>query len=240
MSARGKVRTYLLLSVAAGAMVLVVSIAGGDPAARPGGTARGTLGAALLLAAFLGSLSALRPNWTRGCLGRAPDHGGDAPDDPGEGLPGPPRRGHHPECETFGSHVVHLRGRPRCAGCTGLAVGSLCILPLVLLYVALPAALEPWGGPAMVLTGLSLVALDLGAAVAGSVGARAGLGLNALLVVGLALVSIGLLEATGELGWGLVGVLLCLLWVDARAQVSRWNHVAACAVCPDACVAYPP
>ena len=240
MSAQGRVRTYLILSVTAGAMVVVVTLMGGDAGADADGTERGVLGLAILLTACLGSLSALRPNWRGRLLGRGsgpvtgPSTGGAA------GPPGPPRRGHHPECDAFASHVITVRGRSRCAGCTGLLAGSIGIVPLVGLYAARPDVLEPWDGPVLVLVGLALVALDLGVALVGPVGPRAGLGLNALLVVGLALVPMGMLEATGHLGWGLVGLLLGLLWVDARIQLSHWNHVATCSVCPETCVAYPP
>ncbi len=90
----------------------------------------------------------------------------------------------------------------------------------------------------MVVAGLSLVALVLGTALVGKVHPWASLLLNALLVVGFALVSIGLLEATGELAWALVGVVLSVLWMDTRIQLSRWNHAAVCALCPEGCVAY--
>jgi hypothetical protein len=159
----------------------------------------------------------------------------------GEGhrLPGPPRKGHHPECERFASHTISIRGRVQCAGCTGLTIGAFAVILLISVYVGFPSSLEEWDGTAMVLVGLTLVALDLGAALLGGVGPRAGLGLNALMVVGFALVSIGLLEGTGQMPWGLVGVVLAVLWMDTRIQISQWNHAALCAVCPEACVAYP-
>lgn len=240
MSARGEVRTYLLLSLVAGAMVAAVALLGGDPDARAGLQERRVLGLALMLTACLGAVSAIRPGWWRGTRPRDGGPGEGPPDKAASAPPGPPRRGHHPECEAFAPHTITLLGRARCAGCTGLVAGVASILPLVWLYIAHPASLEPWDGAAMVLVGLALVALDLGAAMAGGVGPRAGLVLNALLVAGLALVSIGLLESTGDLPWGLLGVLLGLLWVDTRIQLSRWNHVTTCAVCPRTCVAYLP
>jgi hypothetical protein len=112
------------------------------------------------------------------------------------------------------------------------------MIPFLWLYAARPSALEWWDGLAMVLAGLSLVALDLGVALAGAVDPRAGLGLNALMVLGFVMVSVGLLETTGELTWGLMGLVLSVLRMDNSIQLSRWNHAAVCTVCPDRCVAY--
>lgn len=239
MSDLRRVWTYLLLSLAAGVFVIVITLLGGEVEVDVGGEDRLVLGMALLVLIALGVLSALRPNWRRRAAAVTEGPEGPSTTDGNDGgLPGPPRRGHHPECERFTSHTIQMRGRVRCAGCTGLVVGALPVALLVGTYMASSSALEPVEGSALVMTGLSLVALDLGVAFAGRVNPWAGLGLNALLVAGLALVSIGLMEATGQLTWGLVGVVLSVLWMDTRIQLSRWNHAAVCAVCPEGCSAY--
>ncbi len=238
MSEPRRVWTLLLLSLVAGVLVLAIALTGVAPEGDVAESDRRALGGALMLVCALGIVSALRPDWRRSVLagGEGPDgHGSPDADGP---LPGPPRRGHHPECEGFASHTLGLLGRVRCAGCTGLAAGAFAVAVLVWLYAVEPSALDPMGGLAMVLAGLSLVALVLGTALVGKVRPWASLLLNALLVVGFALVSIGLLEATGELAWGLVGVVLSVLWMDTRIQLSRWNHAAVCALCPEGCVAY--
>ena len=127
-----------------------------------------------------------------------------------------------------------------CAGCTGLALGSVLLMAIVLAYILIdPDGSSPMG-LLMVVGGLSLVALDLFAAATGLANPLANGALNALMVLGFAMVAIGLLEATGSAFWGLMGVVLSVLWMDTRIQISRWNHVATCLVCPEGCVAYHP
>lgn len=238
MSDLSRVRQYLALSLAGGVLVLVIALFGYDEDVVVGETDRRFLGLTLLLVAAMGIVSAFRPNWRRRVFHDDEVEEGLGTTDGRSTLSGPPRRGHHPDCEGFASHTITFRGKVRCAGCTGLAIGAFGVALVVWAYVASRTSLEWWEGIALVLTGLSLVALDLGVSLTGSIDPRAGLGLNALMVLGFALMAIGLLEATGQLAWGLVGVVLAILWMDTRIQLSRWNHAAVCAVCPERCVAY--
>ncbi len=241
MSGLTRVWTYMLLSCTAGLLLLVVVLVAVDPGTGVAESDRRVLGGAIMLVCAFGIVSALRPNWRRRIVSGGVRSGGpDSAGEDDEPLPGPPRRGHHPDCGMFASHTLTLLGKVRCAGCTGLATGAFAVALLVWLYAVEPTTLDPISGAAMVMAGLSLVALVLGTTLAGKVHPWASLLLNVLLVLGFALVSIGLLETTGELAWGLIGVVLSVLWMDTRIQLSRWNHAAVCAVCPEGCVAYGP
>jgi hypothetical protein len=37
---------------------------------------------------------------------------------------------------------------------------------------------------------------------------------------------------------GLVGIIICFLWLDTRIQLSRWNHLKTCRRCPKACKSF--
>jgi hypothetical protein len=70
------------------------------------------------------------------------------------------RGAHHPHCDRHGNHLIWVRGRPLCLGCTcmglGVAIGSIAtalglvprleLLGWVTLHVGLvgPTALQPW------------------------------------------------------------------------------------------------
>jgi hypothetical protein len=231
-----RIRSHLILSTAAGGLVLVIAIWGYSDGADVGRTDRAILAIALNLAYVLGVSMALWPNW-RSRADRSRPEGAGAPEE-GPSLPGPPRRGHHPECDAFSGHTVRWRGRTRCAGCLGLTVGAIVAILLTAVYVVEPEAYVWVYGPGLTVAGTALVAVGLFAAMAGSLDPRAGMGLNALMMLGFALVSIGLLESTGEITWALVGVVVSALWMDTRIQVSRWNHAVICVACEKECVAY--
>ena len=239
MSPMDSLRFYVILSIVACVMAMVAAVNGYQEDADVDRTDRAIVGMALLLVSVLGISMALRPNWR--CLLTEPERAGDDEGDgAGNGLPGPRRRGHHPECEPFSGHTLSWGGRVRCAGCTGLTVGALVTIAMTIGYVLLPTPDPALLGPGLVLCGLALVAVDLYAAAMGASDPMANMALNGLMVMGFGFVSIGMLEATGDWSWGLVGVVFSVLWMDTRIQLSRWNHVATCMVCPEACTAYHP
>jgi hypothetical protein len=237
MTGVDRIRTQIVLSVIAGLMVLaIVMLTDRAEDVKVTYTDRAMLSVALGAAYIIGISMALRPNW-RSRYRRGPLSGTGASVD-GKPLPGPPRRGHHPDCDAFMDHTITWSGRTRCAGCTGLTVGASAAILLTAMYAFDPVLVLWTSGPGLVMAGVALVALDLFASVTGGLDPRAGMGLNALMMVGFTMVSVGLLETTGELTWGLVGVVNSALWMDSRIQVSRWNHAALCAACQKECVAY--
>lgn len=243
MSEIHRIQSQLGLSIVAGIMVMVIATAGHETDAYVVDTDRVVLAMVLTGVCGLGISMALRPNWWRRRLCQEYALTGDGHIDRGAGggtdIPkGPRRRGHHPDCGRFARHTVSWRGRRRCSGCTGLAIGAATVILLVWVYALVPGTMEWLNGLATAFVGTLLVALTLFSAWAGGVDPRANLGLNGLMVMGFGLVSVGLLESTGELAWGLVGVVISILWMDTRIQASRWNHAAICVACEEECVAY--
>lgn len=225
----------LALSVTGGLLLLFVVLVGPIDTNTVEPLDRVIVGSALLLAYALGGWMAVRPG--RGQRTSTIGNGDEVVEGPAP-IPGPRRRGHHPECGNFEGHTVMWGGNARCAGCTGLLGGAGIGSALTVVYVLYPSSLSWAGGSTLVLAGMALVAVDLVVAGVGGAGAWPGLVLNALMAVGFALVAIGLLELTGRPDWGLIGVILSALWMDTRIQVSRKNHAAVCSACPRECVAY--
>lgn len=230
----------MVLSVAAAAFVLAMVFLGGEEGKDAGADAtdRWFVGAAYLASCVVGISLALRPNWVRtwGCHGEAPTPQGE----PTDATATPPRGrlGHHPDCGPFDGHRVRF-DRARCAGCTGLSLGAAVTSVSMLAYVLAPdAVMDHEVGPFAVLAGLVLVAVGFASIVADPASGKAHASSNALLLVGFFLVVAGVLEATGDQARGLVALLLCYLWLDARIELSKWNHARVCAACPEACKAY--
>jgi hypothetical protein len=61
---------------------------------------------------------------------------------------------------------------------------------------------------------------------------------NVLLVLGFFLVTIGVLDATGTLAYGLVAIIVCYLWLDTRIQLSDYRHAGTCYSCGRGCGYY--
>ncbi|MCK5252406.1 MAG: hypothetical protein KAQ96_05630, partial [Thermoplasmata archaeon] len=160
MNGTGRIRMYLLLSILGGVLVLVVALAGHQDDVALTSNERRIVVTPLNVACALGISMALRPNWRRRWFGEdgiIDEAAADADGPP----PGPRRRGHHPECETFAPHTVTWRGRVRCAGCTGLAIGAFAVIVLGIAYVRSPTSITWAPGTSLVLAGVSLVAVDL-------------------------------------------------------------------------------
>ena len=61
---------------------------------------------------------------------------------------------------------------------------------------------------------------------------------NVVLVIGFLLVVLGTAVATQNGGYGLIAIVLCLLWMDARVQISDWKHADVCESCSQGCKSY--
>jgi hypothetical protein len=140
--------------------------------------------------------------------------------------------GHHPDCGRFNSHTVNLLGKQRCAGCTGLVIGSAVSL------VGLALGLGPcglgietvfWGGVILVGLGLAQHFINLK-------NEWVHLFLNTWFVLGAWL----MFESIQALGLGVsvqvYFLFMTVFWVWARIRASQWTHVGICSGCSQICV----
>lgn len=233
----------VVVSVVAAVMTLIAAL-GLDPVREgPEPWQRSLVGLSLVLSCLMGVSLAFRPGWTRRWW-PAPGHSGDRGDvsrDEGpDGTEGRRRLGHHPDCHRFEGHRVLLGGRPRCAGCLGLAVGAGVATALTLAELAKPGSVVgPGHGMAWLLGGLLLVAIGLAQDPSRAwYGPRLHLALNGAIVVGFFGVVMGTLEASGRAEQALFALAMSFIWMDARIRLSQEHHAALCATCPEGCNAY--
>jgi len=227
-------REMVILSVAGGIIVLALAWFGRSEDGAVQSTDRLIVGSALLASFILGISLAAKPGWVRR-LRKDAVHAVDS--DTGLAS-GQGRRGHHPDCEHFRPHTVNAIGKVLCAGCTGLGIGSVASIAMVILYVSLPISPSPMISMSLVAIGIALVAASM--ADSELFQARGGERLfsNLIMPFGFFLVAVGLLESTENAAYGLMGVLISFLWLDTRIRLSRRRHIRMCSGCVEACKSY--
>lgn len=176
-------------------------------------------GAIFIAVCLFGLVAALSPSSLRG-LG----HGSGSV---------PLMRGHHPDCGKFSNHVVWNRGRPYCAGCTGLALGAaLSVLGSVLYFFfgvfLLDSEVAFWLGVSMVALGLVQHFIDLGSP-------HLHLALNVTLVCGSFMLAASLNAMGVSFYVEAYHLGLVIFWVASRVRLSQEEHVLVCRLCGLCC-----
>ncbi len=138
-------------------------------------------------------------------------------------------QGHHPDCGHFESHTFHIHGKKYCPGCSGLLVGVLLAVGFVFIYYykgmpLLYGNFSFWIGWIMVFVSLLFLTLLL-------MGARSKFTANLFLVVGSALLLIGLNTVEGNILVECYFLLLIVFFILARITTSKNNHERICRSC---------
>lgn len=222
---------YVFLTIAAALLLLLVSLVGPGGSDLPSNE-RYIVALAFIACCIFGMVVSLRPRCHR--FGKGARKSDLSRSNPSQG-----RRliGHHPDCGSFDGHVIAIRGRRYCGGCLGLALGSLAAAIIMVVLIFIDWAPQSIGLP-LLIAGLGLVALAL-AETAHHLGPGAiHVLMNAALVIGFLLTVVGVTTATQSGGYGLIAIVLCLLWMDTRVQISDWKHARVCDDCPQGCKSY--
>jgi len=224
----------LILSLAGAVIVLTLAWLGASVHGGVQLTDRLIVGVPLLASFLLGMSMAVKPGWMR----RLRRDAGHSPNVSPPQSPDRVRHGHHPYCEHFRPHTVRVGGKVLCAGCTGLALGLVVSIAFVGFFIIMPENMPLAVSAIMVAAGTLLVVASM--LYSEWLGARgyARLVSNLVMPLGFLLVAVGLLEATGNAGYGLAGVLISFLWLDTRIRLSRRRHIRICRSCGEACKSY--
>jgi len=130
-----------------------------------------------------------------------------------------------------------LRGKCYCCGCLGLGIGSFVTALAMAVSIFFQWKPQSIGLPVLLL-GLAFVGLGLAETAVHTRCKTLHMMANIILVIGFLLAVVGTAAATQNGGYGLIAIVLCLLWMDTRVQVSNWKHNHVCDMCPQSCKTY--
>jgi hypothetical protein len=143
------------------------------------------------------------------------------------------KRGHHPNCTPYASHVFSFRKRIYCAGCTGLATGAMIALIGTTLFFFLgfqyifPEVIF-WLGFVFVIIGLlqhpiyQILKVQHG---------EVRVFINMLFVTGAFLILSSVVQLTDNILIAAYQLLLICYWIFTRIVMSRRAHQRICAQC---------
>lgn len=137
---------------------------------------------------------------------------------------------HHPDCEEFSAHIIHIKGLKFCAACTGLLLGAITAIFGTALYFFIGWPIE--NGFLAVLAGE--VATVLGFLQLGFRGIVRSV-LNVLFVLGAFLILVGVDQLAENLFVDLFLTVLIGFWILTRIQLSQWDHSRICRDCKSPC-----
>lgn len=146
-------------------------------------------------------------------------------------------RGHHPNCRKFNNHIINTKKKVYCAGCLGLALGSIISILLMSIYIFILDKLQSIFylslpiGFIMIIIIYSEITLSIRKPIIHVIS-------NIFLVISFLIIVISILEITGNIIYGLIGVLLSFLWLDTRVQLSILQHTFICKDCNKFCKIY--
>lgn len=148
-----------------------------------------------------------------------------------DGEPSTTLKGHHPDCEKFSAHVIHISKRRLCAACTGLSLGAFIVLVGTAFYFFGGWRVDEMSLPA-VLIGIVGVALGfLQLKFPGFVR----LSLNTLFVLGAFLILVGIDARVQSLFIDMFLIALIVFWLITRIMLSQWDHSRTCQNCESKC-----
>jgi hypothetical protein len=193
-------------------------------------TERGLIGGGFILLCFIGISFALRPNWMKAAFLQKNGGGEKSTNTIKRRL-----RGHHPDCPVFDSHRIVSQKRVWCAGCLGLLLGCVFSMVLMMLYVVVPFQSPLSSSRLLFVFGLFMTILGDIESVRMNRHASVHVLFSGLLILGFLFITVSIVRLSGEFIYGFYTLLLCLLWLDTRIQLSKWHHSRLCRLCPNSC-----
>ena len=189
---------------------------------------------------FLGGLAALLPSKSKVTLHRQADDQsqlkkvGAIRDDQRAIV----YEGHHPSCGRFRTHVLKIRNKVYCAGCSGLLTGALIAILGSLAYAVNAFAVHEgavfvfWFGFSAVLLGLLQYAKPLMSV------SWFHFILNVLFVAGSLFILIGVIETNGTVVVEMYFLVTTMYWILTRIVLSNLEHQKICAMCTSSLCGY--
>jgi protein-S-isoprenylcysteine O-methyltransferase Ste14 len=145
----------------------------------------------------------------------------------------PDIRGHHPDCEKFKSHILVFKDAAYCAGCSGLAIGAILSLIIIVLYSIfglgnLSLELVFWFGGLFLTLGMLQHYIDFGSPLVHFL-------LNIILVGGVAMIILTVDFMGTSIFVNMYTLAIILFWISARIRISQEEHIETCNQCSLTC-----
>jgi hypothetical protein len=228
------VTIYIMLSILGALLLLILLMIPQSETKSTGIIDRMIVGGAFITSCVLGISLALKPRWIKRAAGKG-YHGANNR----KGRSNTRRRlGHHPDCSGFKDHIIHTKNKTLCAGCTGLALGSIAAILLMGFYIAIAASFPARQLQFYALLGIFFIALSFSEIVNAKRKSITHVITNVLLVLGFLLLVVVVLEQTASIPFGILAVIISFLFIDTRIQLSSWKHSLTCKNCRSTCKAY--
>lgn len=234
MNKKQNVTVYVILSILSALLLFILLLIPQPEIKSIWIFERMIVGGAFITGCVLGLSLALRPGWMK----RATNKGYHGATNQKKNSNTKRRLGHHPDCRGFQGHVIHTKNKVLCAGCTGLALGSFFAILFMVFYIAVPASFSAIQIQIMTLLGFFFIFLSFLEVLNYKRKAAARIITNILLVFGFLLLVIVVFEQTASIPFGVFTVIISLLFMDTRIQLSSWKHTLICKNCRSSCKAY--
>jgi hypothetical protein len=227
LNKKNPVTYYLILSASGAALIMLLSLSGSPNIKTIQMSDKLVIGIAFILSCMSGICVAIKPNLTKR-LPKRSSHDRQP-------IQTIELRGHHPECEHFKSHIIKIRDKILCPGCSGLAMGSIISITLMSFYIVFLKEIPQAILPILIILGIVLIAFSYIEIVIPTRKTYLHLISNIFLVISFLLIIIGIFHLTGSVIYGLFAVLISFLWLDTRIQLSNWHHSRVCKNCSETC-----
>jgi len=227
------VLSYLALSVAGAVLLVVFVLITSAPTNTMVVLEKIVVAGVFIIICVFGVSFSLRPNWVRPFISKK--------DDTIKNHTNVLKRsfqGHHPDCKTFEKHTIIHQNKTWCAGCLGLLIGCLLSIILMILYVVVPFQQPPTISRLLLFLGLLVIALVYLEIIRGSQHSIIHVLSNGMLVLSFSFITTSIVELSGKSVYGFFTILLCILWLDTKIQLSRWHHTRLCSSCLQPCKIY--
>jgi hypothetical protein len=225
--------SYLGLSIIGALFIILFAILGSSENANIKIFDKLIIGLAFIISCILGISLAFKPNWIKTSLETQSNKLKSK-----QNQLHIQREGHHPICGQFTSHTIKINDRLYCAGCTGLTIGAIIACILMVVYIVLQFSIPMFISYFIMLVGMVLITLNYLSILFHYKNAQLQLLSSMLLIIGFFLIIIGIFQVTGDIIYGLFGVIISFLWLDTRIQLSYWRHTKLCNNCQETCKAY--
>lgn len=147
------------------------------------------------------------------------------------------RKGHHPDCGQFKNHILNFKNKTFCAGCFGLAIGSIVSISLILIYLLISVNFTAFY-PLILIIGFIFVFQTYLEIIISKRNSIVHMVSNILHVTGFLLIAVSILEITNSVPYSIIAILFSFLFFNTRVQLSIYNHNLICKKCKYDCKMY--